>query len=68
MKAILLTLSLTLFLCQVLRAEDSAHAEKIFRHLLTTQAAKDYDGFVADATHQLKAALTKTQFEALPRL
>ncbi len=64
MKTILLTLSLTFFLCHVLRAEDSAQAEKIFKKLLTAQAAKDYDGFVADGTNLLKAALTKTQFEA----
>jgi hypothetical protein len=47
-----------------LRAADNARAEKIFKNLLAAQTAKDYDAFVADAADNLKAALTKTQFDA----
>jgi hypothetical protein len=46
------------------RAADSAQAEKIFKSLLAAQTAKDYNAFVADADDNLKAALTKTQFDA----
>ena len=48
----------------MLHAADSAQAEKIFKSLLAAQTAKDYDAFLADATDNLKAALTKTQFDA----
>jgi hypothetical protein len=47
-----------------LHAADGAQAEKIFKSLLAAQTAKDYDAFVADADDNLKAALTKTQFDA----
>ncbi|HEY3931874.1 MAG TPA: hypothetical protein VGM58_05835 [Verrucomicrobiae bacterium] len=47
-----------------LHAADNAQAEKIFKSLLAAQTAKDYDAFVADADDNLKAALTKTQFDA----
>ena len=47
-----------------LHAADSAQAEKIFNSLVAAQTAKDYDAFVADADDRLKAALTKTQFDA----
>jgi hypothetical protein len=47
-----------------LRAADSTQAEKIFNSLIAAQTAKDYDAFVADADDNLKAALTKTQFDA----
>jgi hypothetical protein len=47
-----------------LRAADNAQAEKIFKKLLAAQTAKDYDAFVTDADDRLKAALTKTQFDA----
>jgi hypothetical protein len=47
-----------------LHAADSAQAEKIFKSLIAAQTAKDYDAFVADADDNLKAALTKTQFDA----
>ncbi len=47
-----------------LHAADNAQAEKIFKGLITAQTAKDYDAFVADADDNLKAALTKTQFDA----
>ena len=36
----------------------------MFKKLLTAQQSKNYDAFVADGTDQLKAALSKTQFEA----
>ena len=36
----------------------------VFKKLLASQAAKDYDAFIADGTDMLKAALSKTQFEA----
>ena len=51
-----------------LRAADSVQAQKIFQGLLAAQAAKDYDAFVADADDQLKAALTRTQFDAASNL
>jgi hypothetical protein len=58
-------LIVTFSLCSfALRAADSAQAEKIFNNLVAAQTAKDYDAFVADADDNLKAALTKTQFEA----
>jgi hypothetical protein len=47
-----------------LHAADSAPAEKIFNSLIAAQTAKDYHAFVADADDNLKAALTKTQFDA----
>jgi hypothetical protein len=60
------TLMMAIFLsCPfLLHAADSAQAEKIFKSLLAAQTAKDYNAFVADATDNLKAALTKTQFDA----
>jgi hypothetical protein len=51
-----------------LHAADNAQAEKIFNALLAAQTAKDYDAFLADADDNLKAALTKTQFEASSNL
>jgi hypothetical protein len=51
-----------------LRAADNAQAEKIFNSLLAAQTAKDYDAFIADADDNLKAALTKTQFDASSNL
>jgi hypothetical protein len=48
----------------VVHATDTAQAEKIFKSLLAAQTAKNYDAFVANANDNLKAALTKTQFEA----
>ncbi len=47
-----------------LHAADNAQAEKIFKNLLAAQTAKDYNAFIADADERVKAALTKTQFEA----
>jgi hypothetical protein len=45
-------------------AEDDAQARALFDKLLAAQDSHDYDAFVADATDGLKAALTKTQFDA----
>src|SRR5271168_4294586 len=64
MKLILLTFVLALLSISGLRAEDTAAADAIFKGLLAAQVAKNYDAFVADGTLELKAALTKTQFEA----
>src|ERR1700722_4387351 len=47
-----------------LHAADNNQSEKIFKSLIAAQTAKDYDAFVADADDNLKAALTKTQFDA----
>jgi hypothetical protein len=60
------TLMMAVFLsCSFpIHAADNAQAEKIFKSLLAAQTAKDYNAFVADATDNLKAALTKTQFDA----
>jgi hypothetical protein len=43
---------------------DQAQADTIFKKLVAAQLAKDYDAFVADGTTELKAALSKTQFDA----
>src|SRR5471032_2980516 len=51
-----------------LHAADDAQAEKMFKRLIAAQTAKDYSAFVADADDNLKAALTKTQFEASSNL
>ena len=51
-----------------LRAADNTQAEKIFKGLLAAQTAKDYEAFLADADDNVKAALTKTQFEASSNL
>jgi len=64
MKPLLLTIALILVASPGLRAEDDAHADALFQKLLAAQVAKDYDAFVADASLGLKAALSKTQFEA----
>ena len=64
MKTILFIASLLLLLATNLRADDPAAADSIFKKLLAAQATKDYDAFVVDGTDQLKAALTKTQFDA----
>jgi cellulose biosynthesis protein BcsQ len=64
MKSLLLTLVLALFASPTLRAEDDALADTLFQKLLAAQVAKDYDAFVMDASTGLKAALSKTQFEA----
>jgi hypothetical protein len=60
---------MTFSLCSfALHAADNAQAEKIFKSLIVAQTAKDYDAFVADADDNLKAALTKTQFDASSNL
>ena len=64
MKTLLLVAAFTSFFCLTLRADDPAAADAIFKKLLAAQTSKDYDAFVADGTEQLRAALTKTQFEA----
>ena len=43
---------------------DQAAADLQFHKLLDAQQNKDYEAFVANGTLQLKAALTKTQFDA----
>ncbi len=50
------------------RATDDQQAQKIFDTLLGAQLAGDYDVFVADANDQLKAALTRTQFDAASKI
>ena len=39
-------------------------AETTFKQLIAAQIADDYEAFIAPGTTQLKAALTKTQFDA----
>jgi predicted naringenin-chalcone synthase len=59
----------TFSLCSfALHAADNTKAEKIFASLIAAQTAKDYDAFVADADDNLKAALTRTQFDAASNL
>lgn len=56
-------------LCSLaVHAADDAQAEKMFKRLVAAQTAKDYAAFVADADDNVKAALTKTQFEASSNL
>jgi hypothetical protein len=64
MKPLLLILGLALLASLSLQADDAVQADALFKKLLAAQAAKDYDPFVADASTGLKAALSKTQFEA----
>ncbi len=45
-------------------AVDQEAADLLFHQLIDAQAAKNYDAFVAHGTLELKAALTKTQFDA----
>ena len=49
--------------CEVYAA-DNSQAEKVFKSLIAAQTAGDYDAFIADANDAVRAALTKTQFEA----
>jgi hypothetical protein len=46
------------------QAEDDAQARTLFNKLIAAQDNDDYDAFVADADDGLRAALTKTQFDA----
>jgi len=64
MKSTLLAFSLIAIVSLNLHAEDPASAERIFKNLLAAEASRDYDAFVSDGTTLLKAALSKTQFEA----
>jgi hypothetical protein len=50
------------------RAADDKQAQTIFDNLLAAQLAGDYNAFVADADDQVKAALTKTQFDAASKI
>jgi hypothetical protein len=61
---IALVAALAVLTCFRAWAEDPAAADAIFKKLLAAQAGKDYNAFVAVGTTQLKAALSKTQFEA----
>ena len=45
-------------------APDEQAADALFYKLLDAQAHKDYEAFVANGTLPLKAALTRTQFDA----
>ncbi len=49
-----------------LRADEviPEQAETTFKQLIAAQIAGDYEAFVAPGTTHLKAALTKTQFDA----
>ncbi len=51
-----------------LRAQDPAPADALFKKMLAAEEAKDYDAFIADGTDQLKAALSKSQFDAVCNL
>jgi hypothetical protein len=51
-----------------LLADNLAQADAIFQKLLAAESSKNYDAFIADGTTQLKAALTKTQFDAVSEL
>ena len=45
-------------------AEDDVAARALFDKLLAAQDTKDYDTFISHADDQLKAGLSRTQFEA----
>lgn len=47
-----------------LQAADQTMANTLFQSLLAAQTDRNYDAFIANATDPLKAALTRTQFEA----
>ncbi|MCE0485093.1 MAG: hypothetical protein LV479_12760 [Methylacidiphilales bacterium] len=66
MKGRLLCLGAALFLTatQFVRADNQETADGLFHQLLNAQVAGDYSAFVAHGTTELKAALTKTQFDA----
>ena len=68
MKTLLLVACAAVCFNSCLCAADPARAETTFKKLLAAQTAKDYDAFVADADDVLRAALTKTQFEASSNL
>jgi hypothetical protein len=62
-RALLACLLLAVFALRS-HAEDDTLARNLFDKLLAAQDADDYDAFVADADDGLRAALTKTQFDA----
>jgi len=49
-------------------ALSQEEAGKIFKEMLSAQEAHNYDAFVAHANDQLKAALSRTQFDAAAHL
>ena len=63
MKKLLLAAGLC-FAATLHAAQTEEQAQAMFQQLLDAQPAKNYDAFVANGTLELKAALTKTQFEA----
>ncbi len=65
-KYLIAALFLMTSLC--LHAEDMARGNAIFQQLIKAQMARDYDAFVADGTLELKAALSKSQFDASSEL
>lgn len=51
-----------------LHAEDLSKGNTVFDNLIKAQLAKNYEAFIADGTLELKAALTKSQFDASSEL
>jgi hypothetical protein len=68
MRKTLLLLAFAGFLGTNLPAEQmmfrQEQADVLFKQLVAASASHDYDSFVAPGTIELKAALSKTQFEA----
>src|ERR1700679_2233710 len=68
MKPYLLLLAFAALLTGGLQAQEQSagqsQADNLFKQLLAAQLSSDYDSFVANGTVDLKAALSKTQFQA----
>ncbi len=64
LRSFFLILSAVLLAAGPAWAEDDAAARLLFDKMLAAQDTKDYDAFIANGTDELKAALTRTQFEA----
>lgn len=64
MKRFLLSVVLLTALSVRSQAEDDTQARTLFDKLMAAEDTDNYDAFVADADDGLKAALTKTQFDA----
>lgn len=59
----LLLILATAFASRV-HAQDESAARDLFNKMLAAQDTKDYDAFVSHGDTQMRAALSRTQFEA----
>ena len=65
MKPLLLAFASIFLPALQVRADNPAQAEQVMRKLIAATTAKDYPAFIADGTDEVKAALSKPQFEAV---